>query len=203
MMHPDTEIRFIDEKIGVGVFATKFIPKGTIVWVADDLDMILEEEYVESLDEMRREIIYKYSYLDSQDRYIVNWDHAKYMNHSFRPNCADTAYELQLAARDIQPGEQLTTDYGVFGEDEDFECIEEGITRTRVRADDYLHYYQEWDDLARKAFKYFNSVEQPLKYLIRKEFVDKVDAVASGRRPLDSILTTFVDPEQDNAGEEA
>lgn len=203
MIHPDTEIRFIDEKIGVGVFATKFIPKGTIVWVADDLDMILEEEYVESLDEMRREIIYKYSYLDSEGRYIVNWDHAKYMNHSFRPNCADTAYELQLAARDIQPGEQLTTDYGVFGEDEDFECIEEGITRTRVKADDYLYYYQEWDDLAREAFKYFNSVEQPLKYLIRKEFVDKVEAVASGRRALDSILTTFVDSEQDNDGEEA
>lgn len=202
MMHPDTEIRFIDEKIGVGVFATKFIPKGTIVWVLDDLDMILEEEYVESLDEMRREIIYKYSYLDSEGRYIVNWDHAKYVNHSFRPNCADTAYELQLAARDIKPGEQLTTDYGVLGEDEEFECIEEGITRTRVKEDDYLHYYEEWDDLAREAFKYFNSVEQPLKHLIRKEFVDKVHAVASGQRPLDSILTTFVNPEQDNDGKE-
>lgn len=203
MIHPDTEIRFINEEIGVGVFATKFIPKGTIVWVADDLDMVLEEEYIESLDEARQEVIYKYSYPDNEGRYIINWDHARYMNHSFRPNCADTAYELELAARDIQPGEQLTSDYGVLGDDESFECIEEGTTRKRVKEDDYLHYYQEWDDMAREAFKYFNSVEQPLKYLIRKEFVDKVDAVASGRRPLDSILTTFMDPEQDNNGEEA
>ena len=202
MIHFDTEIRFISEEIGVGVFATKFIPKGTIVWVADDLDMVLEEEYIESLDEARREAIYKFAYPDNEGRYILNWDHARYMNHSFRPNCAETAYELLLASKDIQPGEQLTSDYGVLGDDISFECIEESTTRKMVKEDDYLHYYQEWDDMAREAFKYFNSVEQPLKYLIRREFVDKVHAVASGQRPLDSILTTFVDPEQDNDGEE-
>jgi hypothetical protein len=60
-----------------------------------------------------------------------------------------------------------------------------------VKSDDYLNYYQEWDEMARAAFKYFNHVEQPLKYLIKKEFVDKVNAVACGSEPLDSILTTF------------
>jgi hypothetical protein len=40
MIHPDTELRFINEKIGHGVVATKFIPKGTITWVLDKLDRV-------------------------------------------------------------------------------------------------------------------------------------------------------------------
>lgn len=199
MMHPDTELRFISEEVGLGVLATKFIPKGTIVWILDDLDMILEEDFVDSLDEIRQEIIYKYSFQNNDDQYILCWDHSKYMNHSFHPNCVDTAYEFELAARDIYPGEEITCDYGVMGDDEDFECVpEEGTVRTRVKADDYLKFHLEWDEMAREAFENFNSVDQPLKHLIGKEFVDKVSAVAGGLEPLDSILTTFIDEsEQD------
>lgn len=194
MMHPDTELRFVSEEVGLGVFATKFIPKGTIVWVLDDLDMVLEEDYVNNLDEIRREVVYKYSYQENDGRYVLCWDHARYINHSFHPNCIDTAYEFELAARDIYPNEQLTCDYGIMGEDEDFICVpEEGTSRTSVNADDYLNYYQEWDDLAREAFKNFNNVEQPLKHLIGKQFIDKVTAVALGNEPLDSILTAFED----------
>ena len=194
MMHPDTELRFISEEVGLGVLATKFIPKGTIVWILDDLDMILEEDFVDSLDETRQEIIYKYSFQNNDDQYILCWDHSRYMNHSFHPNCVDTAYEFELAARDIHPGEEITSDYGAMGDDEEFECVpEEGTIRTRVKADDYLNFHLEWDEMAREAFAHFNSVAQPLKHLISKEFVDKVSAVAGGFEPLDSILTTFID----------
>lgn len=192
MIHPDTELRFVSNEVGLGVFATKFIPKGTIVWISDDLDLILDEDYVDSLDEIRKKIVLKYTYQENNGDYILHWDHSRYMNHSFRPNCIDTAYDFQLASRDINPGEQLTCDYGILGETEEFECVpEEGTARTKVKADDYLNYYQEWDEMAREAFKHFNDVEQPLKYLIRKKFIKKVINVASGRRPLDSILTLF------------
>lgn len=198
-MHPDTEIQYVSEEVGVGVFATKLIPKGTIVWIKDELDMILTEEYIESLDDLRKEYIYKYTYLDTDGIYVLHWDHAKYMNHSFNPNCVDTAYDFQLAARDIQPGEQLTSDYGACGEDEKFECApEEGTTRMKVTADDYLFYYEEWDRMAIEAFKFFNMVEQPLKYLISEQYIDKVNAIANGTEPLDSILTLFIDEEGDH-----
>src|SRR3954468_8544713 len=117
MMHPDTEIRYISDEVGVGVVATKLIPKGTIIWIKDDLDIILDEEYIESLDDVRKELIYKYSYEDNDGEYVLCWDHARYMNHSFNPNCVDTAYDFELAARDIQPSEQLTCDYGAMGDD--------------------------------------------------------------------------------------
>ena len=194
MMHPDTEIQFVSEEVGVGVFATKLIPKGTIVWIKDDLDLMLTEEFIETLGDLQKADVYKYAYLDSDGLYVLHWDHAKYMNHSFNPNCVDTAYNFQMAAKDIQPGEQLTCDYGTLGDDEDFECIpEEGTSRTKVTANYYLTYYKEWDEIARETFKHFNTVEQPLKYLIDKQYVDKVMAVANGEAPIDSILTLFID----------
>jgi hypothetical protein len=42
MIHPWTELRFINDSIGYGVFATQFIPKGTIVWALDDLGPTLQ-----------------------------------------------------------------------------------------------------------------------------------------------------------------
>ncbi len=38
MIHPHTEIKFINKEVGYGVVATDFIPKGTITWVLDKLD---------------------------------------------------------------------------------------------------------------------------------------------------------------------
>lgn len=192
MMHPHTEIQFVSEQVGVGVFATKLIPKGTIVWIKDDLDLMLTEEFIESLGDLQKADVYKYAYLETDGVYVLHWDHAKYMNHSFKPNCVDTAYNFQMAAKDIQPGEQLTCDYGTLKGVEDFECIsEEGTSRTKVTANDYLTYYEEWDEMARDTFKYFNAVEQPLKYLINKQYVNKVNAVANGTAPIDSILTLY------------
>ena len=192
MIHPDTEIRFVNEKIGVGVFATKMIPKGTIIWALDDLDIILEEDEIESLDLVRREIVYKYAYLNDDDYYVLCWDHARYMNHSFSPNVVSTVYEIELASRDILPGEQITCDYATLGLDKPFECEpEEGTSSTVVMPDDYLYRYKEWDELAREAFKQLNQVDQPLRHLIRPEFVDRVNAIAEGRAEPDSFLTLY------------
>jgi hypothetical protein len=41
MMHPNSEVRFVNEQVGLGVFATSFIPTGTIVYVDDPLDIVL------------------------------------------------------------------------------------------------------------------------------------------------------------------
>ncbi len=194
MMHPDTELRYINDEIGYGVFATKFIPKGTIVWVLDDLDQILDPSYVESLDPVRKQNVLKYSYRNQYGRYVLCWDIGRYVNHSFHANCVGTAYELELAARDIFPGEQLTDDYGTLNLDEPFDCIpEEGTDRTRVMPEDLLRYYPYWDRLAEEAFRRFNHVEQPLKHLIRREFASKVQAVADEREPMDSILNLYYD----------
>lgn len=193
-MHPDTELGFVSKSIGCGVFATKFIPKGTITWILDDLEQKFDEAYLFSLKPVQKKTFLKYTYRNHQGKYILSWDIAKFVNHSFNSNCMGTAYEFEIAIRDIYPGEELTDDYGYLNLDEPFDCIPEpGSSRIKVMPDDILHFYQDWDQKASEAMKYFNSVDQPLESLINKEFIEKVNEVASGKKPIDSILACYYD----------
>ncbi|KRE72009.1 SET domain-containing protein [Paenibacillus sp. Soil750] len=194
MMHPHTELRYIDDKIGFGVFATRLIPKGTITWALDDLDQILETETVQALEEDRKKLVLKYSYRNQEGKYILCWDNGRYVNHSFHANCIGTAYEIEIAVRDIHPGEQLTDDYGSLNVDEPFECFpEEGTDRTRVMPGDLLLYADAWDAQALDAFRHYDEVEQPLAHLIRPEFKDKVAIAAKEQQLLDSIRAIYFD----------
>jgi len=194
MMHPDTELRYIDDSIGVGVFATKRIPKGTITWALDDLDQTFREEEVAALDDARRKQVRKYSFRNQEGLYILCWDHGRFINHSFRANCVGTAYDFQIAGRDILPGEQLFDDYGILNMDEPFDCFpEEGSTRTRVLPDDLLRHYEEWDAQATEAFRRFGAVEQPLKHLVKAEFAEKLERIATRGEAIDSVIATYYD----------
>jgi uncharacterized protein len=192
MMHPHTELRFIDESIGYGVFATQRIPKGTITWILDELDQRFDEAYVMSLDLLLRDRLLKYCFRDEHGQYILCWDIARYVNHSFNSTLIATPYKFELAARDILPGDEITDDYGYFNLDKPFYCLPEpNTTRTKVMPDDILHYYREWDHKASEAMQHFNRVEQPLKHLIDPVHDVKVTAIAAGKDAIDSILTCY------------
>lgn len=186
MMHPDTELRYINDEIGYGVFATKLIPKGTIVWVQDDLDQVLDPAFVEKLDPLRKQDVQKYSFKNQFGKYILCWDKARFVNHSFHATCVATMYDLELAARDILPGEELTDDYGTLNLDEPFDCLPEpGTSRSRVMPDDLLRYYRQWDEIAAAAFERFNQVEQPLLHLVRPKHLQTIRGITEQQRSLD------------------
>jgi len=68
MIHPDTELRFINDEIGYGVFARALIPEGTIVYVKDSLEIeVSPTDYLLHSPEMQ-DMIEKYSYLDPRGR---------------------------------------------------------------------------------------------------------------------------------------
>ena len=46
MIHPATEVRETRNFVGVGVFATDYIPKGTIVWILDRFDRIVTADAI-------------------------------------------------------------------------------------------------------------------------------------------------------------
>jgi hypothetical protein len=186
MIHPDTELRYIGPAIGVGVFATQLIPKGTIVWALDDL--------VEQLDELRRALVVKYGYRDQLGRYVLCWDDGRFVNHSFHANCLGTAWDLEIAVRDILPGDELTDDYGTLNLDEPFDCLPEPDTeRTQALPDDLLDYADDWDRQVLEAFREYDSVPQPLAGLIRPEFRDRIRAAAERGVLLDSIAAIHYD----------
>ncbi|WP_415035703.1 SET domain-containing protein [Flavobacterium sp.] len=123
MIHPDTEIRFISEQVGYGVVATKLIPKGTITWVQDELDRVYTPEEVQQLSPLMRDYLETYCFTNNRGEKVLCWDYAKYVNHSFVPSCFSTAYDFEIAIRDIQPGEQLTDDYGYLNLEAPFRSV--------------------------------------------------------------------------------
>lgn len=107
-----------------------------------------------------------------------------------------TAYEFEVAIRDINPGEQLTDDYGTLNIDEPFECIlEEGTDRKKVFPNDLLYYHEEWDRKVIESFKHLYEVKQPLFDLIRKDYMEKVKIACNTHNLLDSIKTIYYNPE--------
>lgn len=191
MLHPDTELRFINDEIGIGVFATKLIRKGTMTWVRDSLDMELSPQYVQTLDPLRQKILLKYAYM-ANGNYVLCWDHGRYVNHSSFPNMVATPYGFELAVKDIMPGEELRCDYATLGIEYTFKiALERDSFRTQIKLDDYLYLYKKWDEMAREAFKFFNCVDQPLRYLIDPVFVDKVSSIAVGQAEPESFLALF------------
>ncbi len=194
MIHPDTELRFINPQKGFGIVATKLIPKGTITWAFDDLDQIFSAARFERMDARYREILDKYSYRDHNGSYILCWDNARFVNHSFHSSCVTTAYDFELAVRDIHPGEELTDDYGYLNVDAPFDCLPEpDTTRTQVLPDDLLHFHAEWDEKLIAAFADYRRVAQPLDWLVAPRFREKAAAIAAGKAEMDSILNCYFD----------
>lgn len=191
MMHPDTEVRFINKEIGYGVVATRLIPKGTITWVQDELDRVFTAREVKGMHPTTQEMMDKYSFRNNKGQYVLCWDLAKYVNHSFRANCLSTAYDFELAVRDIHPGEQLTDDYGYLNVSEPFKGLDEGTERDTVYPDDLLKYHAIWDKQLSEAFTSFNLVEQPLKVLVPEDILNRVEDSINRNQPFDSILTLY------------
>ena len=192
MIHHDTELRFISSEIGYGVVATRLIPKGTITWVLDKLDRIFTAGEIALMDPMYSQILETYTFRDNRGDYILCWDNGRYVNHSFHPSCITTSYGFELAVRDIEPGEELTDDYGFLNVTQPFHCLpEKRSARKTVLPDDLLHYHHRWDRRLRSAFRRFHKVEQPLSQFLDPEVLDRAMRVARGELPMDSILNCY------------
>jgi hypothetical protein len=194
MIHPHTALRYVGPEVGVGVFATRLIPRGTIVWVQDGLDQVLEPEFVDGLDDIRRAEVVKYGYRDPQGRWILCWDDGRFVNHSFHANCIGTAWDLEIAVRDIPAGTELTDDYGSLNLEEPMDCLPEfGTDRTQALPDDLLRYAADWDRQVLEALQDYAAVEQPLEPHVRPVHLRRLRASVAAGVLADSIASIYFD----------
>jgi len=193
MIHPDTELRFISNEIGYGVVATKFIPAGTITWVLDDLDREFTPLELQQMAPIYQNILDTYTFRNNKGNFILCWDNGRYMNHSFNSNCLTTAYDFEIAIRDIHPGDQITDDYGYLNIPMPFRAIDEGTRRKTVYPDDLLKNYKVWDKKIQKVFGNITEQQQPLRPLLPDALWQKIEDIVSGKEALESILNNFYD----------
>lgn len=108
---------------GLGCFAEENIKKGQIVWEFDSrFDLEFSEDELKNFSPSYLDFLKVYSYTVIKDQkkiYVLCGDHARHMNHSESPNLleAGTVNGQNIAARDIQAGEELTCNYLDFDDD--------------------------------------------------------------------------------------
>ena len=153
----------IDQNIGYGVFATSFIPKGTITYVKDPLEIELSQTSYDLLDPTYQAIAEKYSYLDEYGTRIISWDIAKYVNHSCDCNTISTGYGFEIAIKDIKEGDEITDEYGLFNMKEQM-TLSCGCRNCRkiLTPSDVDVYYAAWDRKIKRALRELTHVTQPL-----------------------------------------
>lgn len=105
---------------GLGVFAAERIRKGALVWTLDPAtDLILTEAQLAERPPVYHGYIKRYAYFDrGLNAYLLDGDHARFLNHSGEPNLDfATPDGSGIALRDIAPGEEILCDYGQFMQD--------------------------------------------------------------------------------------
>ena len=171
MIHPQTQLRYINDQIGYGVFATAVIPIGTIVYVEDKLDIVIPPDSPLLQDPLHRAQIEKYAVIEPPDgQRTLAWDIGKFVNHCCYGNLLSTGYGFEIAVRDIQPGEELRDDYGLFNLNWDLDLVcENKLCRGRIRPVDLTAQVKQWDEQVQNALNHTGDVSQPLWSLLDAE----------------------------------
>jgi hypothetical protein len=174
MILPSLRIKWISDDIGYGLFATEFIPKGTVTYAFDPLEIVLPRKVLEHETEPMRSMIDKYSYEDNSGNLIICWDLGKFMNHCCYSNTLTTGFVFGIAINDIQPGDEVTDDYRIFTRQHGFQpSCEKFVCPVFSQSQEQV---DEWDGRIKDALKHFAEVPQPLKPLIPAKMLKAVEA---------------------------
>lgn len=109
-----TEVKVAtDPKMGLGLFATEFIPKDSIVWKFEEgVDIKISIDKVKQMPDAQQEYFNKYAWIED-NYYYSSCDLSNFLNHSYTPNL-DNTKDVTIALKNIEPGEELFTNYAEF-----------------------------------------------------------------------------------------
>ena len=101
------------KKHGIGLFANQFIAKGTPTWrYTAAFDASFTKEEIDTLPDYARERFFDFSYFDKKiNRFVLPFDDLRFINHSTEHANIHSTPREDIAARDINAGEELVCDY--------------------------------------------------------------------------------------------
>jgi len=109
MLHPAIEVRSKGAIEGNGLFATRSIREGELVWQLDEPTLTWVE--VEQLSDDDRAAFDHYGFQCGVDRFSLPTDASREGNHSCDPNTWWVSDDSLVACRDIAADEEVTYDY--------------------------------------------------------------------------------------------
>jgi hypothetical protein len=101
-----------------------------------------------------------------------------------------TGYGFEIAIRDIQAGEQITDEYGIFnlGYEMPLECAKPHC-RKAIKPSDFDNLYPEWDVKILKSLKKLADLNQPLYDLIDPVCKEELEAFLEDESKYKSIYS--------------
>lgn len=117
MMMVETELK--PSRIhGLGVFLTQPVKRGDLIWRFDGrIDRVYTEEEIASLPAHVQDYLRIYStWHEANGVYVLCGDNGRFFNHSDTPTTVSNAISFgeDRAARDLEAGEELTSDYATI-----------------------------------------------------------------------------------------
>jgi SET domain-containing protein len=99
---------------GLGCFATEFIPKDSKIWEFNpEIDRVFDSTH--HFSEIEKDFLHTYCYMYAS-KYYLCVDNSRFINHSIEPNTYESQeHQATYALKDIQPGEEIFSDYKNFG----------------------------------------------------------------------------------------
>lgn len=193
MMHPDTVMAKINDKKGLGVVATRYIPKGTIVYAIDPIDTKVSLNSPLLDDPKYGDIIRRYGYVTGPEGYVIGWDHSKYVNHSCAPNTISTGWGFEIAIKDIAEGEEVVDEYGLFNIEADLKCACGAAgCRGYISRTDHETLSPVWDSWVKESLLAFEDVEQPMLKYISAGVVAEIKQYLKTGKGYKSVLTNVI-----------
>lgn len=189
MFHPDARIQWINDVVGYGLVATRFIPKGTITYLKDSMELEFSPEQYKELPAVLQAEVEKFSYIDEKGYRIVSWDFAKYVNHCCNCNTMSTGYGFEIALRDIYPGEEITDEYGIFNMEESMAVVCDKLNcRKTIQGSDLEQNAAVWDKQLKAALRFIKKVNQPLWFLLKEDIIAGLNGFLEDEEKYTSVL---------------
>lgn len=110
---------------GFGLHAGVAIPAGTRIWeFTPGVDLRFPPRTLDLIDGELGDKLRMYCYEEPDGTLVLCGDNARFMNHSFEPNCDDVDGPYTVTKRDIAAGEELTCDYRLFDRESELDGLD-------------------------------------------------------------------------------
>lgn len=104
---------------GIGLFASEFIPKGTLIWKHEyGFDSVISDEKKLSLPKLSQDFIEFFYYYKKDFGWTILGDNSRFINHSENPNTDSQEFFTTVSNKDIQEGEEILENYYHFNDKE-------------------------------------------------------------------------------------
>ena len=114
MLMVETELR-ASAIHGIGVFLTQSVRAGDLIWTFDSrIDRVFSDSELREMPDRLQRFMRTYSTLHADLKlWVLCGDNGRHFNHSDRPSTRSLgiAFGDDVAAEDLEPGTELTSDY--------------------------------------------------------------------------------------------